>query len=717
MSDLENSPQDQKRTYLCMDCGKGFLRSEHLSRHRLNHRPKQVFSCTRCPKEFVRSDLLQRHAKRHEKGMHYRSTGGVVRAKVKQDITICQEGETVVLSNSQPLSLADDLYPTMDESHSLIPDQDELNQTLPVLNNNQGNMLGPSLRYAEFGLEKVNPLFFDNTTDLQDIPTDLEWFFEDVLQNTPSAHESEGISEPVFYPFLQHEDFNADSPSENSPWFAISIDLRKNLAGLSSHVLDSPWFRPKNLADFYELYFNNYHPHFPVFHRPTMIPSEIPPLLLMAIVTLGSTLSSDASLFSITTQIHEYFRWTVCGSKMFQPPAPLWCLQALLLIQAHGKMFSSRKHHELAHIFHGAIITLMRRGSAYTSARLAERERATSLERAWHQWIENESSRRTAYFAFVMDAQHSSLFGHTPTLSVSDIRLSLPCPDAHWEATTSERWAELDKKGKEPLYFLPVLRSLLRKQPVPSTCSAYARFILLHGLYSITFHLQAKDSSTLGVGTRRGTIADAATMTVAEDWRDIMDRAIDTWSFSLLSQTSSLCLDAARPLYRMAHIAIYTSIIDIHIIAGAPSLLGNLLSPNDKSKASIRVRAWSERPEAKKALHHALLLVQETLFTGHKYRAAEDNISLRPWCLYHATLVIWAFGFVTEAKADPVESIGAEEYLVRMRTAMAGGAVVNSEFKGANRTNGLVMVVRECFESCRWELLKEAYDVLGRLGT
>jgi hypothetical protein len=48
--------------------------------------------------------------------------------------------------------------------------------------------------------------------------------------------------------------------------------------------------------------------------------------------------------------------WEKTGQ--FEPPAPLWCLQALLLIQAHEKMFSTRKHHEMAHIFHGAIITV-----------------------------------------------------------------------------------------------------------------------------------------------------------------------------------------------------------------------------------------------------------------------------------------------------------------------------------------------------------------------
>ncbi|CAN6673068.1 hypothetical protein TRVA0_047S01046 [Trichomonascus vanleenenianus] len=50
-------------------CGKKFTRLEHLSRHQLNHRPKEIFRCTwpDCKKTFVREDLKIRHIERHER--------------------------------------------------------------------------------------------------------------------------------------------------------------------------------------------------------------------------------------------------------------------------------------------------------------------------------------------------------------------------------------------------------------------------------------------------------------------------------------------------------------------------------------------------------------------------------------------------------------------------------------------------------------------------
>jgi len=166
----------------------------------------------------------------------------------------------------------------------------------------------------------------------------------------------------------------------------------------------------------------------------------------------------------------------------------------------------------------------------------------------------------------------------------------------------------------------------------------------------------------------------------------------------------------------MAYAAIYTEITDMHILAGAPSLLGNLLSEADLTGATSRICAWSERRESKRAIYHCLLLIQEVLFTGKVYRAANDNLSLRPWSLYHAALILWAYGFMARKRApvpDEHASCGAEEYLVRMLMLLRHDS--ENIVHVSQQTRELLKTVRECLEGCRWELLQEAYDTLGRL--
>lgn len=77
---MRDQPKKKKRRTLgqfpCLHCDKVFTRLDHLSRHNLNHEPKELFTCDVvvgdydgvkkiCGKTFVRRDLKERHMRRH----------------------------------------------------------------------------------------------------------------------------------------------------------------------------------------------------------------------------------------------------------------------------------------------------------------------------------------------------------------------------------------------------------------------------------------------------------------------------------------------------------------------------------------------------------------------------------------------------------------------------------------------------------------------------
>lgn len=84
------------------------------------------------------------------------------------------------------------------------------------------------------------------------------------------------------------------------------------------------------------------------------------------------------------------------------------------------------------------------------------------------------------------------------------------------------------KKTPESPGFLPALERLLRRTPVPSHCSAYARLILLHGLFSVNAHLKARDSATLGVGPMSSSADTTVATGPVETWKDTLERAKET---------------------------------------------------------------------------------------------------------------------------------------------------------------------------------------------
>jgi hypothetical protein len=243
-------------------------------------------------------DLLHRHEKRHAKGMHYRSTGGVVKPTTTEDIVKSDEHVSSIAPSPQNISQSD--HPEFQSSDLSMPGDQYV-----------GNISDSMMSHDYFEIDKVNHLFFDASTDFQDMPNDLDWFFQDVMQNTPSACSVSGydaVMELAMFPYLRQE---SKSPSRynSSPWVAASSILRSSLKDLPSEILGSQFFDPSHLAEFYDLYFNNYHPHFPFIHRPSQIPVEMPPLLLTAIVALGSTLSPDSFNFEISVKVYEYLRW------------------------------------------------------------------------------------------------------------------------------------------------------------------------------------------------------------------------------------------------------------------------------------------------------------------------------------------------------------------------------------------------------------------------
>jgi hypothetical protein len=368
----------------------------------------------------------------------------------------------------------------------------------------------------------------------------------------------------------------------------------------------------------------------------------------------------------------------------------------------------------------------MRRGSFYSLDREDDGD-ASSAEKAWHRWIERELSYRAAYFAFVMDSQHSSIFGHTAALSLTDIHLPLPCSDALWDAPSAATWKRERARTKQTVFFLPAIRALLSRQPIPHSYSPFARFVLLHGLFCLTRHMTGRDQTASCINVSDQVGPEYGQSLIREqhhdNWKDRLDRAIDTWSFSLLSQDPSLCLEAARPLQRIAHVSIHISLLDFHILSGAPNLSTGVRANADSiqfSRAYKRISEWAYHRNAKRALSHCLLLIQETMFTRTRYTAVGDNIILRPWILYNTTLVLWAYGAIMNGIEEYTDrprntpQWSAEEYLAHMLNGLMGDNDI-SRLRGANRTSGLIRAVHSALEGSRWQLLEEAKEILNGL--
>lgn len=212
-------------------------------------------------------------------------------------------------------------------------------------------------------------------------------------------------------------------------------------------------------------YWYHFHAQMPILHRPTFSADDTHDYLLLAVMVIGASCLGRIHGRSITDAaaklanfIAWHLRWQVYMHADFQPPAKLWIFQTLLLLEVYEKMNATRALHERAHIHFATTLTLMRRGSSlvgkasetatpvmsddphHSSSDLHQplRERSSITPDAyWKRWITAEATRRAAFAAFLLDATHSTMFGHAANMLVHEICLPLPCDEALWSATSS----------------------------------------------------------------------------------------------------------------------------------------------------------------------------------------------------------------------------------------------------------------------------------------
>lgn len=289
----------------------------------------------------MRSDLYQRHKVRHEKGMWLRRNGGVLEKSAQRSLDEQKQSKDTLREVSsipvQHISVPKDpLPPNFEAPSSRIRDNvPEVPQYDGSSDHGLGMRNGHGMTDSNRGQGiSYDALFFDDSANIQDLPDDLDWFFENTQPDlmamdletsfapteTFESHEAGAI---LSLPSYHQQSASPSTSTYESTWSIACSNILASLHSLPPDLLESPFFHPPNLAMFYDLYFKNYHHHFPILHRPSLSITEAPPLLLTAILTLGATLAPDPAFFYIGQRIHDALRWIIFAVSILKVPDPI----------------------------------------------------------------------------------------------------------------------------------------------------------------------------------------------------------------------------------------------------------------------------------------------------------------------------------------------------------------------------------------------------------
>ncbi|KHN94985.1 Zinc finger, C2H2 type domain containing protein [Metarhizium album ARSEF 1941] len=544
---------------------------------------------------------------------------------------------------------------------------------------------------------------FDPQTSCNDINVANLPFLEGGLESTFNSnihydYESLASLSPMDYA-SRHSDIPDDWITESRRrdllfWFHIFRKKQPRYEGSMPNLVqesggDLPALNLDMMRDCLKEFWDAVSPRLPIVHQHTFSPNRCPIFLLLVMISLGA-----ASLRSrdTTGQLREYgafadviicsVRWEILTSEDSSPPVRLWAAQALLLVELYEKLYSTRRLHERAHIYHPAFLTLLRRGSPLigrTGSESPEEPEDARPDRPtptsgivldsktwWIRWAKTESMHRVVFAAFMLDTIHAAMFGHAADMAAHEIRLPLPCDDNLWTASSPDVVRQLDANfrmyGVKQVSFLDGLKAALHGKEVKT--HSFGRMIVICGLLSLGWHLSHHETHLKWLEIR------GQSPETHDNRRKLLLNALCSWKeFFDVAMSDSVTdtpdhwpvpngpINSASLLFHLAHISLHADIIDCQVYAGARRLLGRKVSTTDYTNAAKRMSSWAKQSSTRRAILHAFKLLYHALVDPHprrrytpypdcpavQYSIRNEMDPHRPWIMYYSVLAIWAF--------------------------------------------------------------------------
>ena len=273
---------------------------------------------------------------------------------------------------------------------------------------------------------------------------------------------------------------------------------------------------------------------------------------------------------------------------------------------------------------------------------------------------------RLAFLCFLWDTQHAVLFSQSLCMSSFELRTTLPCNEATWEASSAEEWWYHAKKEPQ-ISYLSVLKAYMNpdlETEMPQL-NSFSRLLALHGLMSIQWDMKRRDQTSLG--------QMLAGSSERESWQHRLARSYDAWKadFDTYCMNVTLTLSnipsrraaftrfstATIAIYHAAHITLNVEILDLQIYAGARHIIGRPVTPADYERSRRLIKDWA-KPESdgssSNAVWHAACLLRDGIMNLEIWDV--NDAFHYPWCLYLSTLTCWAFHFANVMDTNPLSS-------------------------------------------------------------
>lgn len=245
-------------------------------------------------------------------------------------------------------------------------------------------------------------------------------------------------------------------------------------------------------------YFNLFHHHLPFLHPESFVPSQVPPPLFLAVLSIGALYAFNqdkAYMLHIGSKVlvNQFLQ----NKENFSSrKCPLWTMQSTLLNMIFASWSGDPKGLEWAcsiksllanvsyhvHMANDVLtISQMVAGNRYELKLRSEAREGGQPSQ--EEWIEDEGCRRTYYAVYIFFGMLTLTYNHTPAISFNEFdSLELPSSESLWNLEISDEGSWRDSLSASTIITVREAHdSLFREEP--ARYSAFATRVMINALF------------------------------------------------------------------------------------------------------------------------------------------------------------------------------------------------------------------------------------------
>lgn len=383
--------------------------------------------------------------------------------------------------------------------------------------------------------------------------------------------------------------------------------------------------------DCLELYWQHFHPYYPIVHRPTFLPTKPSPLLASAMVAIGSQFDhrDDSKQYSLT--LLELATKLLRRRDTINSRSRLADLQTVFLLEVLSKYCARRIEVDMSPRFRQLFASLDQAKRTLNTSSLAVyktlRQNSTKeeLNKAHKFWVDHETRRRIFQAFSVLDMQQTALFEQPPTIvqhgrtrlstETAKASMTLPCSEELWNASPVEEWKEMAEVHQH-------------------------------------FEHSNLDMALEAQGERKLDFFQMQT------WLQFDASALQRFCFEddddfLPLLRPGMARDAMNFNRHVMTMTRHTPLRHLLLVSGESWIFGKKLeNESDFQNAKSSLRNWVDtRADSLTALWHALSLLRRSITFTAGARSPDDLFATfeptsmlhEPWSIYLAALICWAY--------------------------------------------------------------------------